>query len=188
MSEKPETFSEESLAALRRVQEEVGPDGLRTLGTLLDAGVSPDEAARVLNDNEWIKKFATKDELQAFHDSLAGRSALPEFHHLVLVLVLDMGHTISEAVTEIRNNRAFVLRMLAHHSYRRTYRQVRQWLDHDKLSDKQRRSEYESYQRNGPEGELAALVLERIRARETEDAKAAMGARDAVLQEKQKCQ
>ena len=185
MSEtKPETFSEESLAALRRVQEEVGPDGLHTLGTLLDAGVSPDEAARVLNDNEWIKKFATKDELLAFHASLDGRAAVPEFHHLVLILVEDLGHTISEAVAEVRNNRAFVLRLLGHSRYRKTYLAVRRWLDYDRLSDARKKQEYESYVRNGPDGELAAMILERIRARETAEAKAAMEARDAALKAK----
>ena len=106
-----EAISKESLAALRRVQEEVGPDGLHTLGTLLDAGVSPDEAARVLNDNQFADGFRTKDELKAFHDSLDGAAAVPEFHHLVLILVEELGHTISEAVAEVRNNRAFVLRL-----------------------------------------------------------------------------
>ena len=185
MSEKkPETFSEESLAALRRVQEEVGPDGLRTLGTLLDAGVSPDEAARVLNDNQFADRFQTKDDLQAFHDSLEGASAAPEFHHLVLILVEDLGHTISEAVAEVRNNRAFVLRLLGHSRYRKTYQAVRRWLAYDRLSDGQKRREYESYVRNGPDGELAAMVLERIRARESREAKQAMAARDAELQAK----
>ena len=182
-----EIFSEESLAALRRVQEEVGPDGLHTLGTLLDAGVSPDEAARVLNDNEWIRQFATKDELRAFHDSLDGR-ADPEFHHLLLLLVEDLGHTISEAVREVRNNRALVLRLLVHRVYRENYRAVRRWLDWDKLSAVDKKSEHDRYIRHGPEGAFAEQVLERIRARETAEAKQAMDARDAKLREKQKCQ
>ena len=179
-----ETFSEESLAALRRVQEEVGADGLHTLGTLLDAGIGAEEAARVLNDNEWIKKFATKDELKAFHASLDGRAAVPEFHHLVLVLVEELGHTISEAVAEVRNNRAFVLRLLGHSRYRKTYLAVRRWLDYDKLSDARKKQEYENYVRNGPDGDLAAMILERIRARETAEAKQAMDARDAALKAK----
>ena len=184
-SDVAETFSEESLAALRRVREEVGPDGLHTLGTLLDAGVSPDEAARVLNDNQFADGFRTKDELQAFHDSLEGASAVPEFHHLVLILVEDLGHTISEAVAEVRNNRAFVLRLLGHSRYRKTYQAVRRWLAYDKLSDAAKRQEYESYVRNGPDGELAAMILERIRVRETAEAKQAMDARDAKLRERQ---
>ena len=179
-----ETFSEESLAALRRVQEEVGADGLHTLGTLLDAGVGAEEAARVLNDNEWIRKFATKDELHAFHDSLEGAAPVPEFHHLVLILVEELGHTISEAVAEVRNNRAFVLRLLGHSRYRKTYQAVRRWLEYDKLSDAAKRQEYESYVRNGPDGELAAMVLERIRSRESAEAKQAMDARDAALKAK----
>ena len=183
-----EVISKESLATLRRVQEEVGPDGLHTLGTLLDAGVGAEEAARVLNDNEWIKKFATTDELKAFHASLDGAAAVPEFHHLVLILVEELGHTIAEAVAEVRNNRAFVLRLLGHSRYRKTYQAVRRWLDYDKLSDARKKQEYESYVRNGPDGELAAMILERIRARETAEAKAAMDARDAALREKQKCQ
>ena len=183
-----EAISKESLAALRRVQEEVGPDGLHTLGTLLDAGVSPEDAARVLNDNQFADGFRTKDELKAFHDSLEGATAVPEFHHLVLILVEELGHTISEAVAEVRNNRAFVLRLLGHSRYLKTYRAVRRWLSYDKLSDAAKKQEYENYVRNGPDGELAAMVLERIRARESAEAKAAMDARDAVLREKQKCQ
>ena len=181
---KPETFSEESLAALRRVQEEVGPDGLHTLGTLLDAGVSPEDAARVLNDNQFADGFRTKDDLRAFHASLDGSAAVPEFHHLVLILVEDLGHTISEAVAEVRNNRAFVLRLLGHSRYRKTYQAVRRWLDYDKLSDAQKKREYESYVRNGPDGDLAAMILDRIRARESAEAREAMDARDAALKAK----
>ena len=105
----------------------------------------------------------------------------------MLILVEDLGHTISEAVAEVRNNRAFVLRLLGHSRYRKTYQAVRRWLAYDKLSDAAKKQEYENYVRNGPDGELAAMILERIRARETAEAKQAMGARDAVLQEKQKC-
>ena len=119
-----------------RVQEEVGADGLHTLGTLLDAGVSPDEAARVLNDNQFADGFRTKDDLQAFHDSLEGATAVPGVPPPgVSILVEDLGHTISEAVAEVRNNRAFVLRLLGHSRYRKTYLAVRRWLDYDKLSD-----------------------------------------------------
>ena len=56
------------------------------------------------------------------------------------------------------------------------------------MSDARKKQEYESYVRNGPDGELAAMILERIRASETAEAKAAMDARDAALREKQKCQ
>ena len=130
-----DAISEESLEALRRVQDEVGASGIHTLGTLLDAGVSPEEAARILNDAQWVKQFAKADDLQGFHDSLDGKAAAPEFHHLVLLLVEDHGHTISEAVAEVRNNRSFVLRLLGHSRYRKTYQAVRRWLDYDKLSD-----------------------------------------------------
>ena len=179
-----EAISEESLAALRRVQEEVGPDGLHTLGTLLDAGVSPEDAARVLNDNQFADGFRTKDDLQAFHASLDGSAAVPEFHHLVLILVEDLGHTISEAVAEVRNNRAFVLRLLGHSRYRKTYLAVRRWLDYDKLSDAAKKQEYENYVRNGPDGDMAAMILDRIQARESKEAKLAMDARDAALNAK----
>ena len=49
---------------------------------------------------------------------------------------------------------------------------------------RRRSREYESYVRNGPGGDLAAMILERIRDRESKEARAAMDARDAALQAK----
>ena len=171
----------EEIRVLEKVVAELGPDGLRTFGGLLDAGVPSQEAERILNNNQWIDGFRTHDELLAFHGSLEGGPAAVEFHHLVLFLVTEMGHTLSEAVMEIRNHRPFVLRVAAHHRYRSTYQAVRTWREVDRLSDAEMKRRRDEYKRRGPEGELAELILERIEARETREAREAMDARDAAI-------
>ena len=171
------------IGVLKKVAAELGPDGLRTFGVLLNAGVPASDAERILNLNQFADGFRTKDELQAFHDSLAAKTAAPEFHHLVLFLV-EMGHTITEALTEVRDRRAFVLRLLSHNIYRRTFQQVRLWRDVDRLSAAEQKRERERYAKHGPDGELAALINERITARESREARAAMDARDAALKAK----
>ena len=174
----------EDLDALRKVADEIGPDGLRTFSGLLDAGVPSGEAERILNQNQWIDRFRTLDELRAFHDSLDGGSGEPEFHHLVLFLVTDLGHTVSEAVAEIRNHRPFVLRIVQHHRYRSTYQAVRRWLDVDRLSPSALKRAAEDYHRHGPDGELAKLIRERIEAREAKEAREELDARDAAIRER----
>ena len=171
----------EEIGVLKKVADELGPDGLRTFGVLHDAGVPTEEAERILNLGQFADGFKTKDELQAFHDSLEGRTVAPEFHHLVLFLVTDLGHTITEAVTEIRNHLPFVLRLMAHRRYRSTYQAVRTWRDFDRLDRAAIQRKRDEYVRHGPEGELAKLILERIDARESAEAKQAMDARDATI-------
>ena len=179
----PDLTAEET-EALGKVVGELGLDGLQTFGGLLDAGVPTEEAARILNQNQWIDRFRTDDELRAFHDSLESRSPEPEFHHLVLFLATELGHTIGQAVTEIRNHRAFVLRIALHHRYRRTHQAVRTWMEVDRLTAEQLKERREEYHRRGPDGELAKLIRERIDAGEAAEAREAMDARDAAIRDR----
>ena len=174
----------EELEALRKVVDELGPDGLGTFSGLLDAGVPTGEAARILNQNQWVDSFKTDDELQAFHNSLEGRSLEPEFHHLVLFLVTELGHTIGQAVTEIRNHRPFVLRLAGHNRYRCVYKEVRTWMDVDRLSVKELQQNQAEYRRHGPEGKLAKRIRERIETREAAEAREEMDARDAAIRDR----
>ena len=178
------SLTAEQVEAFRRVSGELGADGLQTFSGLLDAGVPSEEAARILNQNQWIDRFKTGDELRAFHDSLEGRSPQPEFHHLVLFLATELGHTIGQAVTEIRNHRAFVLRIAIHHRYRQTYDAVRTWMDVDRLSAAHLKEKREEYHRRGPGGELAKRIRERIEAGEAAEAREAMDARDAAIRDR----
>ena len=53
----------------------------------------------------------------------------------------------------------------------------------DRLSPEAQKMKGDEYHNNGPEGELAALILDRIRDRETAAAKKAMDERDAAIRE-----
>ena len=134
-----------ALVELGKHADKISPDAAPTVEALRGAGVPFEAIADILNDDEWnrklIEKHITTDELQKFHDSLCGRNPNGvEFHNLVLWLV-DRGHTLSEAVTEIKKNRAFVERMLLHYRYREAFRSVLVWQEKvkdDKLTEARR--------------------------------------------------
>ena len=174
----------EGLSALRGLAEKVGQEGIAVFGTLLETGVPPAEAARILNEREHAKKFVPADRLEAFHNSLEGLTD-PEWHHLVLCTVEMGGHTISQAVEEVRNNRELVIRLLIHRQYRDEFNAVKKWLDFDRLSDDEQKRLRKDYVKDGPSGRFASLIRERIEAREFADAKKAMDERDAAIAERE---
>ena len=174
-------FNEEGLATWIKVADSAGLEGLSSIDDLRESGYSDEEIARALNERSFVESKVVRDKLQGFHDSLAGVSPKLEFHHLVLILVRDFNHTISEAVAEIRANRSLVARLIEHWHYSERFKTVRKWLDHDRKSDKEIEAASKAWREHGPQDPMAVLIRERIKKQENKDAKKGMDERDAGI-------
>ena len=152
---------EKGVEAVEEVRREVGEDGLKMLDTLVDSGVSADETADILNFNKYYERYDKKDKLKSFHHSLSGDGPL-NFYHLLLTLV-EMGHTISEAALAIRNHKNLVINTVKAYRYQKTYDAVVKWKEYDRLSDDEKKKAYDKYKLSGPPGKLAKLIQKRMK-------------------------
>lgn len=174
-------ISAEDLATVRKVAAEVGAAGLRTHGEMRAAGADAEEIARALNENGWVRTQAAADDFAAFHEALEGTRE-PTFWLLVLRL-LDLGHTIPEAVRAVRDHRETVLAALAHHNYRAAWQMVRRWWDADRHGEDFHKRLAEDYRDLGPSALSRNPALIELVQRRIEDAEKAERAADGPIAE-----